>query len=97
MSKLQGIALGDITAVRKEEGLPWHKFIQVLIENYSNIPYVSNAMVAYNNIAQKDDKSTLQYLIRAKVLLEHINHTSKLSHISGKGLNDIALVQKDSH
>ena len=36
-------------------------------------------MVAYGHLTQHDDESTSQYLIRAKVLLEHINHTSKLS------------------
>ena len=46
----------------------WHKFRQILIENYSNIPYMSDAMVAYTNLTQ-DDESTSQYLIRAKVLL----------------------------
>ena len=99
MSKLKGLTLGNITTFRKEEGLTWHKFRQILIENYSNIICVSNAMVAYDNIMQQDDESTLQYILRAKVLLEHINHTSKLSQISGKGLNNLALIQglRDSH
>ena len=35
MNKLKGLTLGDITTVRNEEGLMWHKFRQVLIENYS--------------------------------------------------------------
>ena len=34
-----------------------------------------------------------QYLTRAKVLLEHINHTSKLSKMSGKVLHNLALIQ----
>ena len=72
ISKLRGLALGDITKIRKEEGLTWHKFRQILIENYSNIPYVSDALVAYTNLKQQDDESTSQYLIRAKVLLECI-------------------------
>ena len=74
MIKLKGLTLGNITTVRKEEGLTWHKFRQVLIENHSNIHYVSHAMVAYNNVTQQDNESTSQYLIRAKVLLEHINN-----------------------
>ena len=49
-------------------------------------------MVAYSNLMQQDDESTLQYLIRVKVLLEHMNHTSKLSHISDKGLNNLPLI-----
>ena len=36
---------------------------------------------------------SVQYLIRAKVLLEHIDHTPQLSHMSGKGLNNLALIQ----
>ena len=50
-------------------------------------------MVAYSNITQEDDESTSQYLIRAKVLLKHINHTSMLSQISGKGLNNLTPIQ----
>ena len=69
MSKLKVLTLGNITTVRKEECLTWCKFIQVLIEHYSNVPCVSDAMVPYNNIMQQDDESTSQYLIRAKVCL----------------------------
>ena len=60
---------------------------------------MSDAMVAYNNLMQQDDESTSQYLIRAKVLSDHINHTSKLSHISSKRFNNLALIQRlrDSH
>ena len=94
-----GLALGNINTIRKEEGLMWHRFRQIMIENSSNVPYKSNAMVAYSHLTQQDDESTSQYLIRTKVLLKHINHTSKLSHISSKGINNLALVQglRDSH
>ena len=99
ISKLKGLTLGNGTAIRKGKGLTWHKFRQILIDNYSNVPYVSDAMVVYNNITQQDDESTLQYLIRAKELLKHINHTFKLSQISCKGLNNLALIQglRDNH
>ena len=99
MSKLKSLMVGDISTVRKEEGLMWHKFHQILIENYSNVPYISDAMVAYNNLTKQNDESTSQYLIRAKVLLEHINHISRLSQMSRKGLNHLALVQglRDIH
>ena len=79
INKLKRLALGHIDTIRKEEGLTWQKFGQILIENYLYIPYVSDAMVAYTQSMQQDDESTSQYLIRAKVLLEHMNHTSKLS------------------
>ena len=40
ISNLKELGLGDINTIRKEEGLTWHKFRQILIENYSNIPYI---------------------------------------------------------
>ena len=92
INNLKRLTLGDINTIRKEEGLMWHNFRQILIENYSNIPYVSDMMVAYTNLTQQDDESTSQYLIRAKILLECMNHTSKLSQISSKELNNLALV-----
>ena len=67
-------------------------FLQHLIEQYSNIPYASDTMFAYSQIAQQDDEPTVQYLIRAKVLLECIHHTSKLSDISGAGLDNLSLI-----
>ena len=33
MSKLKCLTLSDITTIRKEEGLMWYRFRQVLIEN----------------------------------------------------------------
>ena len=93
MIKLNGLILDDISMVRKEEGLMWHKFYQILMENYANVPYVPDAMVAYTNLTQQADESMSQYFIRPKVLLEHINHTSKVSQMSSKGLNNLALIQ----
>ena len=61
ISKLKGLALGDINTIRKEEGSTWHKFRQILIKNYFNIPYVSDVMVAYTNLMQQDDESASQY------------------------------------
>ena len=61
---LKGLALGDINTIRKEKGLTWHKFREIFIENYSNIPYMSDAMVSYMQLAQQDDESTSQYLTR---------------------------------
>ena len=37
ISKLKGLALADISTIREEEGLSWHKFRQCLIEQYSNL------------------------------------------------------------
>ena len=79
ISELKGLSPGDINTIGKEERLTWHTFRQILIENYSNIPCISYTIVAYTNLSQQDDGSTSQYLIRAKVLLKHMNDTSKLS------------------
>ena len=46
-------------------------------------------MFAYLQIVQQDDEPTAQYLIRAKDMLEHIHCTSKLSDISGTGLDNL--------
>ena len=67
ISKFKGLGLGDINTNRKEEGSTWHKFRQILIENYSNVLYMSDAMVAYTNLTQQDYGSTSQCLIRANV------------------------------
>ena len=55
ISKLKGLALADISTVHKEEGLSWHMFRQHLIEQYSNVLCVPDAMLAYSKISQQDD------------------------------------------
>ena len=45
ISKLKGIVLGDINTIHKEGNLMWYRLRQRLIENYSNVPYVSDAML----------------------------------------------------
>ena len=49
-------------------------------------------MVAYTQLTQQDDEPTSQYIIRARVLLECMNNTSKLSEMSDKELNNLALI-----
>ena len=77
----------------------WHTFHEVLTENYSDVPYVSDIMTCYLKIIQGEEKSVAQYFVRAKMYLERINHTSKLSNINGGGLKHIPLAQglKDSY
>ena len=58
ISKLQGIALGDINAMCKEGNLTWYKVRQRLIEYYSNGPYFSDLMFAYSHPSQGDDELT---------------------------------------
>ena len=76
MSKLKGTALSDINAVSKDGNLSWFQFCQLLIEHYSNIPYMSDALNAYAHLAQGESKLETQYLAQVKVLLERIHHTS---------------------
>ena len=90
MAKQKGASLCD---TNKTHNLTWPQTKKLLIENYSDTPYVSDAMVAYNRISQTENKSVSQYLIHVKDYLEHINHTSKLSSMDGSGLNHISLVQ----
>ena len=92
ISKLKGLVLGDISTMHKEEGLSLHKFRQHLIEQYSNVPYVPDAMFNYSKIPQQDNELTAQYLVRARVLLEYIHHMSKLADISGFGMDNLSLV-----
>ena len=83
ISKSKGLALGNVTTIHKEGNLTLYSFRQQLIEHYSNVLYVSVAMCAYSNLLQGDEEPTTQYLSRAKVLLEHIHHPTKLSSIPG--------------
>ena len=90
MAKLKGAPLHDIYKIHD---LIWPCLQKLLIENYSNTPYISDMMVAYNRISQAEDKSVSQYLICANDYLECIYHTSRLSSMDGSGRNHISLVQ----
>ena len=93
ISKLKGLSLADISTFHKEEGLLWHKFRQSLIEQYLNVLYIPDAMLVYSKVSQQEYESTTRYLVRAKVLLEQIHRTSKLSEISGYGMDNLSLIQ----
>ena len=87
ISKLNGWVLRQHEhAIHKEGNLNWYSFRQRLIEHYSNVPYKYNAMFAYPNLSQGDEEPNAWYLVRAKILLEHIHCTTKLSSIPGVGL-----------
>ena len=62
-----------------------------MIEQCSDVPYTSDAMFANSKILQ-DNESTAWYLVRVKVLLEQIHCMSRLSDISGYGLDHLSLV-----
>ena len=92
ISKLKGLALANIITIHKDEGLSWHELRQCMIEQYSNVPYVPDTMFVYSMISQQDDNSTTWYLVRAKVLLEWIQQTFKLSEISEYGMDSLLLI-----
>ena len=80
ISKLNGLALGDITVIHKESHLMWYSFRQWLIEHYSNVPYASDTMYAYSHQMQGDEEPTTQYLSRAKVLLVYSSHNKAFKY-----------------
>ena len=93
ISKLKGLALGDINATHKEGNLMWYSFRQRLIEQCSNVPYASDAMFMYSDLLQVDEEPTTWFLARAKILLECIHHTAQLSSIPGVGWDNLYLVR----
>ena len=85
------MALHDINAASKEGTLSYFQFCQLLLEHYSNILYASDALNTYAHLAQGEHESILQYLTRAKVLLVHIHHNSKMCDILGIGYDKLHL------
>ena len=93
MSKLKGTAVHDVNAANMEGTLLYFWFHQLLIEHYSNIPYVSDTLNTYAHLMQGENELITQYLTRAKVLLEHIHHNSKMCNIPGISCDKFYLVQ----
>ena len=59
--------------------LSWTTLKQHLTANYSEIPYDTHAINAYNTLQQGADESTKAYLHRAQdIFLEHIHHTNNM-------------------
>ena len=44
MSKLKGATLCNVNTTSKEGNLLWFQFLQLLIEHYLNVPYVSDTL-----------------------------------------------------
>ena len=89
MSKLKGTALRDVNAIGKEGNLSYFQFCQLLIEHYSNIPYALDTLNADAHLIQGENEMVMQYLARAKVLLECFHHTSKLCNMPGSGYDNL--------
>ena len=63
ISKLVGILLRNMITIKYKAGnITWYRFQQVLTKNYSDIPYVSDAMSGYMKITQGEEESVTQYL-----------------------------------
>ena len=75
ISKMKGSVLCNVNTASKEGTLLYFQFCQLLIEHYLNIPYASETLNAYTHLAEGKHESIMQYISRAKVLLEHIHNT----------------------
>ena len=93
MSKLKGSVLCDVNTASKEGTLSLFQFCQLLIEHYSNIPHVSDALNAYVHLVQGEHESVTQYISRAKVLLDYTHNTSKMCKIPGVSYDKLYLVR----
>ena len=92
LSKLQGalLKLGshlETEEVNSGKTLVWPTLKKHLTSNYSEIPYNTHAINAYNTLQQGSDESTEAYLHRAQDILECIHHTNNMSSITAIGKN----------
>ena len=67
--------------------LIWSTLKQHLTSNYSEIPYDTHAVNAYDMLQQGNNESTKAYLRRVQDILEHIHHTNDMTSISAIGTN----------
>ena len=103
LSKLQGPPLKSAHFLESKEissgkQLDWQSLIKHLTTNYSEIPYDTHSINAYDNLHQGSDESTSTYLHRVQDILEHIHHTSDMTSISTIGTNHAKILTglKDS-
>ena len=97
MSKLKGTAHHDVNTPSKEGTLLYFWFCQLLIEHFSNITYALDALKAYTHLTQGENKLITQYLTRAKVLLKHIHHNSKMCNIQVLAMTNLTLFEDCAH
>ena len=103
LSKLQGPPLQSAHFLESKEvssgkQLDWHSLKKHLTTNYSEIPYDTHAINAYDNLHQGSNESTSAYLHRVQDILEHIHHTSDMTSIPAIGTNHVKILTglKDS-
>ena len=92
LSKLQGAPLKSAKYLESKETnsgrkLSWTILKQHLTSNYSEIPYDTHAINAYDTLQQGNDETTETYLHRAQDILECIHHTNEMSSITDIGTN----------
>ena len=92
LSKLQGAPLKSANYLEGKETnsvkkLSWTTLKQHLTSNYSEIPYDTHVINAYNTLQQGTDKSTKDYLHRVQDILECIHHTNDVSSVTSIGTN----------
>ena len=84
--KLQGPQLKLARFLKSKEihsgkQLNWHSLKKHLTTNYSEIPYDTHTINAYDNLHQGSDESTSAYLHRVQDTLECIHNTSDMTSI----------------
>ena len=69
-----------------------------MTSSYSEIPYNTHAINAYDSLHQGSDESTIVYLHRVQDILECIHHTSNMSSITAISTNHAKILTglKDS-
>ena len=92
LSKLQGAPLKSAKYLEGKETNSGRKFFwstlkQHLTSNYSEIPYDTHVINAYDMLQQVTLESTEAYLHRAQDILECIHHTNDMSSILAIGTN----------
>ena len=103
LSKLQGTLLESASYLETKEAnsgktLVWPTLKKHLTSNYSEIPYDTHAINAYDTLQEGNDESTEAYLHRAQDILEHIHHTNDMSSIAAIGTSHTKILTglKDS-
>ena len=95
--KLQGPPLKLACFLESKEVSPgkqlnWHSLKKHLTTNYSEIPYDTHTINAYDNLHQGSDESASAYLHRVQDILEHIHHKSDMTSISAIGTNHVKIL-----
>ena len=92
LSKLQGAPLKSANYLEGKETnsgrqLSWTTLKQHLTSNYSEIPYDTHVINAYDILQQGTDELMEAYLHRVQDILEHIHHTNDMSSTMAIGTN----------